>query len=85
VSQRERRDEGNAKHSGETCETGGRARREDAWGMGKKVRRERKARKARNHFNFESREFLILLILAPKTTILRLKTDISGTMIFIFQ
>jgi hypothetical protein len=37
--------------------------------------------KVRKGFNFESGEFLILSILAPKTMILRLKTGISGTII----
>jgi hypothetical protein len=35
----------------------------------------------RRRFNFESREFLIISILTPKTTILGLRTGISGTII----
>jgi hypothetical protein len=35
----------------------------------------------RRRFNFESREFFTISILAPKTTILGLKIVISGTII----
>ena len=47
----------------------------------KKIRgwpRPRQFSKQVRRFNFESREFLVISILTPKTTILRLKTGISG-------
>ena len=68
-----------------TRETGGQARRKEARGIEyrawRKDRRGEWFSKVRKCFNFESREFLILSVLAPKTTISGLKTGIPVTII----
>jgi hypothetical protein len=56
-----------------------------AWGIEHRAwRKDRRGEwfsKVRRRFNFKSREFLIISILAQKTTILGLKTAIYGTII----